>query len=743
MRRLATFVACMIPIMASAETVTFQSGEHETFSRLVLSVPRGTDWSVEPSERGYVARFGPEVSGFDLRGAFEKIPRDRIGNIEVGDRSIELLLGCDCPVEASLFAPGLVMIDVLDPGTEQTAAVLPQRPPVVQTPDVEPARTNGAASAAQTTLVEPITLPLFTPSERSAPIEPRFDLRPSIPEPRDTTIVEAERAILESFARAATQGIFDFPAQPLPPPLDGSDAPPPSIIAPVSDPMEGVPIPFAEGSEDRPGVVLRTGLDRSGPEDDLAPPTTCPLSSEVNVAAWGGSGEFTRVIPDLRRAVTNEAAGIEQEALLTLAKAYIHFGFGLEARHTLDQLPNPGTETPLLHALAALVDGEDIPSAALLPYRACGPSMEMWIALASGRLNDPSERISSAVVMGYRALPDPLRGHLGIRLAETFTQAGDLFTAEELLGVNPTTTTGGGRAAAIADANLQRASLGNDAERERLAQFIETSPRAEPTDLVRLLDLSEQTEMPVPEDTLDLAAAMRFENEGTDDAIALLDAEVRSTIASGRGFEALTLLNDANTTLPADRQMTLRSSAIAQLARDLDDTTFLTLAFGDLPTDLNVTAIHALVERLVVLGFPQDAERLLQRPAEGSEPERRAFLEAQIAVQLEAWEEIDALLTNVSPDNASVIDRQRREALGLGEGLDDAWANGDWARLSASDDPLLSRASAELLSPVAAPSETTRLADTSALIGDATNTRDLTRQLLDRFEIDEPLPSTP
>lgn len=97
------------------------SGEHGTFTRLVL--PRAADWtwSLEGAGPGPV-RLG--LSGGDPGTAdriFDRIPRTRLADIAVASDRVTLDLVCACPVEVTSLGSGHLMVDILDPPTTTSA----------------------------------------------------------------------------------------------------------------------------------------------------------------------------------------------------------------------------------------------------------------------------------------------------------------------------------------------------------------------------------------------------------------------------------------------------------------------------------------------------------------------------------------------------------------------------------------------------------------------------------------------
>ncbi len=192
MRLWIALIALLTPLTAMAGTVTFRSGEHADFSRLVLDIPPGTDWSLNRLADDYVLSLGEGMS-FDTSAAFDRIPRDRIAALETPPDTGELVvrLGCDCHAVAFLFAPGKLVIDVAD------GPAPPGSP-------FEVARDGATGEPGPD---RPI-LPLVTPApDRSAEAALLF----AIPEPDPVGGDPALAGLAADLSRAVAAGLLDAP----------------------------------------------------------------------------------------------------------------------------------------------------------------------------------------------------------------------------------------------------------------------------------------------------------------------------------------------------------------------------------------------------------------------------------------------------------------------------------------------------------------------------------------------------
>ncbi len=747
--RALVFLFVLWPQIGFAQVANIRSGEHADFSRLVVETSAGSDWSISEVPGGYRVTLGTGIQRIDTSNVFNLIPRTRIAAAQAAGNALTLTTPCACYLSAFLIRPGSLVIDVIDgapPAIQRfpSAFVLPLRAararPMSRPGD--PVTTEGLSDIEQVSSRRPaarVSLPLLP--ERQArdtlvltPIAPV--LPPVAPDP---ALTEAERAILESFARAATQGIFDFPARPVLPNAT-PDRPIPGQLTPITDPMDGVPIPLTQSDPLGPGFVLRSGIDR-GTDDSQRRPATCPAPGTLDLATWGENGAFSTLIPQLRADVTNAADHDQRDALIALAKAYVFYGFGREALQALHLAGDGAQEIPFVAALAQIVDNRPLRPADLLPYRACGTDIEAWIVLASGQIDTQNERRVSGIFVTHRGLPDALRGHLGVRLAEIFTQSGEPILAQRVLQTAQAATTGGGYAATVADINLEALTGGAQAEAAALDAMLNTTTRARPADMVRRLELALQNGEAISPDTLALAQALRFEADGNHDAIALAEVEVRA-LAAMADFDAARSLWDDTSPDMTPAQMARSFSDIAvNMAQYAPDAPFLLFAFEEPSTPFDAAAATAVAGRLSAVGFP--AQTLLVLAASDPITPDMSFLMAQSHAAL--GQSADALiaLDGLAGADAAAL---RNTVLGLSdpEGQDTtpdgAWRDGQWADLQVSDDQLLRDAAEALLSDPAPPNPDAPLDDSRGRLAAAADTRALAQDLLTRFPIEESPP---
>ncbi|EPX84170.1 hypothetical protein ruthe_02380 [Rubellimicrobium thermophilum DSM 16684] len=403
-------LAVLIGLPALAQQpVRLRGGEHGDFTRLVLPLPDGVDWTFAPAEGGFALRLSMPVS-FDLSEVFARIPRSRLTALTEEEGGVlTLAVPCDCHAETFLHRDRWLVIDLHDgPGPE--GALRPGQPaePVPETAGAEDRPDPVSAGAA----------------DGAAP--------PAGPAPALPAAGPNEQTLAEAIARAASLGLLE-PVPGLPPPSDpGPVRRPPTAVAlpPDPDPDPALLPPAL------PGLALH---DAAQIPDPAAPPALGPTGESClppeafDLAAWAGEEGFAAAIAPRLAAFTDARDRVDPEGAEALARTYVAFGLGREALVALAADGGASAGRDRLRLLARLVDGEAVDPDALEGQAGCLGPVALWRALARQSVAGTSPQERSAILVALRALPTPLRGSLALRLAEIHLAEGEAEDAAALL----------------------------------------------------------------------------------------------------------------------------------------------------------------------------------------------------------------------------------------------------------------------------------------------------------------------
>ena len=675
MRVLAALVLTFwLGAAASAQTVTVRAGEHSDFSRFVMLLPEGSRWRVDQSRGRARLDLGiPEVR-YDVAEVFRRIPRLRVEALDQaspGD-ALEFRLACDCRVESFVHNGRYLVIDVKDGPAPEDAPrqglVLPVNGVPYRFDLGVPTGEDGTA-AVETEAERPaepaplpdqsgptaLALPVVTRTYAgSDPGESPVQLPGAA---RIARVAELEQALNTDLARARGQGL-----------LAGTDAGGQAAQntedrqeVDRKEPERAPPEPQPKPRDRSAHLTVTTAMDRdfAAMADALAVDqdgnsVQCIPNRRLAVQEWAVAAPASTQIGHWRGQLTGALDAVNTEAALALARVYLHFGFGAEASQVLDFLPPDTPDLPLLRSLANLVDGNTLKGGN--PFRGqeqCDSDAVLWAVLASpDRIGTANEE---AVLQAVARLPVDLRTHLGAQVGRLYAGAGREDPADAALRtvrrvVEDETPAPGLAMAEAAIADLKGNHDAADTHRE---EVMETNNDLSPTALVDLVDSRLRSGAPLPPDIPDLAEGYALQYETADLGPALRRATALSDALTGAFDAAFGRLGDLAELDGENAAADLRETLLTLLAERASDMDFLKHALDqthgreDAFTD---ELSLALAGKLLGLGFPQQAIRLLAVSQAQPVPEGRRMLRAQAALAADLPHE--ALVATLGLDGA-------------------------------------------------------------------------------------------
>jgi len=581
-RWLIIFLA--LPAAVFSEPVTIRSGEHETFSRLVLSIGVGNEWGVTPESGGYVLDISGVSDGFDTSTIFARIPRERL--VAVAQRDVDSLflsVECDCYVDTFLWQPGQLVLDVVDG-------------PDPESPNVEPVET--LMSPTQTP-ARPMQLPNLLalnsdPSTPSTALEIPLELQQS---PTTSDLRETEEALITGLARAASQGFLN----PAVKDVEETVTQEMSVVE-VEEPedMPGPPIVLG-----RPGIGISTAMDRElallGDELESTLGDRCLPPDLFEISAWADGGALHEQIASLAEGLAGEFGEEPREAHDQLARLYIHFGFGSEARAVLSTDAALSQSRRVMSELAGIVD--DYPGAYSLisAQSGCETPGALWAFLVDPEVLEEQQK--NYILQQFFVLPQPLRGQISSRLSRKFLAVNDRDSASRILRAAENND-----AEVSHDVQASRALIAEESDDPVgalavLSSEAENNARTTPESLIRLINLALSQEQTPTEEDLILAATLREEYRGSPIAAELAVAEAAGWNGRGQYREALNLL-DGRSDDSANRVVDDVFSRIAETATTAE---FLEFAYADIPSAVLPQTENEMARRLIDVGFPERA----------------------------------------------------------------------------------------------------------------------------------------
>lgn len=625
--------AAQAPTPELRQSVLVLSGEHVGFTRLAMVLPGPGGWRIEQVAEGYALRLErPEIT-LDTSRIFDLVPRDRLSHVTRLPDGLLLGVSCDCHVRSFEDRPGVLVIDIVTGPPPQGAAQTPRpmprpeaEPPSPATFRPAPARTTESLGAAQAWIgwtADPDARPSGAPTEPDAPSATN--------DAPDTAIQAARHALFAQVGRAASQDLLRIALSPAP----GRFVPAAEREVGATSTIEDLPSP----NEQPLGISVETAFDRTTARN-AAPPLTatgfaCVPDERLDLAGWAAGSTPWASISTGRAALLGEFDTADATAIDRHVRAYLHLGFGAEARATLAAFPDaPVPDRELLVTIAAIVDDQHPEGALFDGMTGCDSAAALWAVLAAPEGNQTAQINTNAVLRAYSALPSHLREVLGHRLVERLLSAGESAAARSVAAALARTRPEG-RALDLIEARLQmpddatgaalrlsRVALGNDPESaEALILLVETELSrgrpVSPETVEALAAKAFELRGSVMGDRLAMAYALALGANGDFDAAFHVARTVAESGISPGGQAALT--------------ETLWRPLLKMLTSAGDDASFLRHTL-DMPQwrapDAPLTLRLPIARRLLDLGMAELALAALPERARVSTEEKRLRAEA-------------------------------------------------------------------------------------------------------------------
>ncbi|MCD9147111.1 hypothetical protein [Pseudophaeobacter flagellatus] len=532
----------------------------------------------------------------------------------------------------------------------------------------EPIGSRGAAVLAAGLEAElGLNQPQVAAPEKPAPEDknrelPEVNLLLNMDETARAAIVNAsEHRLLQQIGRAANQGLLDVAQAE----VDGNR------------PLETL------GRSDRPlnpldNVSVTSAIDRQTGLFATRDPATkaddhCLPDRQIAVHSWGNESSFSDQLGPLRGALVREFDDINPASVRALAKLYLYFGFGAEARSTLAMLPpervDPGEQATLL-AMADLMDGRDLGiNHPFSGQQGCNSEAALWSVLADDSLRKTAN--TDAIQQGFARLPVHLRVNFGPQLSALFAESEELHIAEAILR-----SVGRTGMEHVPELNLAEAAIAElegdtNVVAEKLTDEVAGRTESAPTALIDLITLSYNERKALSPDVPELIASYELESRDTELGAALRQAGVMALALTGQFPQAFDEMQNVTRRDGPAARVDVIEPLMTLLTERADDVTFLqyALVFAGRATAAEAAPVaEIMARRLLDLGFAEQAQSLLQKLALEPENKDRRLMMAETALAL--GKPHNALVELMGLDG-SAANRMRAEAL---------WRNGEYAR---------------------------------------------------------------
>ena len=723
MWRTLTFLALLVVTsQGRAQEIVVRSGAHDSFSRLVLRIPRDREWSLENT--GNSARFmlAGHRSGFDTSRVFTFIDRRHVQEIIARADGFDIAFACDCVATSFVERNEFVVIDIAKRPSSRPAfrfgttaspiwpssdvrLTFPPEPQSVQTPELAPEQpTERLAELSEVPEARDIVGSLnnlVTPEGRS-------DTKSA------TQLAEAQEKLAQRVAIAATRGVLDPTQRPIELPFDTDR---PQINTEIFDSSDEEP--EADTTSEEPNALnLRITSSSDVPTRVLAPEleatsmgVRCIAPEMTAVEQWGTERTPMQQIAEYRALLFTEFDRLDEEVAVDLAKLYLHYGFGAEAQQVLSIEPSLARRNPALMEIAETMEyGHTRDGAYLKHFADCASSAALWAILAQETL-DPAVPIDAdAALRAATALPMHLRRFVAPKLSRRLLEYGDAIRAETALRSVDRTPEPATAQSEMARAELQMSKGETEAAQQTLSDIVTSNEQQSAEALIKFVDSHLEADTQIDESVATLVEAYDVEMRGDPLGAELKRTHVLALAKSGQfdaAFRALTRMKSRN---GPETDNELRALLLDIVTRSANNIVFLEKAFAHSQNAVKLgkpRVAFAMAKRAAELGFPQLADLILQGEPDIPMSTKARELKARISLDLGRPPEAEAQLFGLESDaadrlraRAKTMENSHAEAIGLYDRLGEqdqsvraAWLAEDWSRLGNED--------ASLFAPVA------------------------------------------
>ncbi|MDX1742015.1 MAG: hypothetical protein R3186_00245 [Ruegeria sp.] len=594
MNRFALITAAMIAAAsgAAAKDLTVRSGEHESFTRLVVHVPPDTGWVLKHTRNGARLHVALKDATYKSGSVFRRLTQNRLTAVSQAKpgAALELEFGCDCVASAYLFKKTMIVIDIA-PGSLPPSLISD-----VPLPVLPEARKEDPAPESEL-VMDTLALPLLNLNAN------RFEdqLSTRLLQGADRDIVDLNIAAVGPRASTSKQEVF------VPPDLEMNIQ-----VTSILDDLEGLlgaDIPELERRRD------------------------CVPSDELAFKDWSDSRPFAVQVAQLRSELFQEFDTVDTQKALELAKLFAYSGFGAEAMAALNLLEDQSPETERVAAIGRVLDNgplnENNPFSGL---QRCDSDAALWAVLTEGQLQEDANL--TAIEQSFVRLPDHLRRHVGPALSDILVNGEELDAARRVLRsvdrVNTETN------ASLAHAKASVASAEGDASKTEalLTEAIESSDATfeAPLALARLVDKRWRERGAISPKELELADSYTVEFRHADIG-EMMKRTLAVALSLGQEFDAAL---DALAELPENEDTAdALDRVVLILTERAEDATFSRriLALPKKQSDsLTTDTAIAVANRLAALGFSKQARALANRPQDRLRRDELAQVRARAAL---------------------------------------------------------------------------------------------------------------
>ncbi|MEM6890562.1 MAG: hypothetical protein AAF636_20890 [Pseudomonadota bacterium] len=657
---LLTCVWACAPLAVFAQSIDVVAGEHEQFTRFVLRLPEDTQWNLSTERGTATIELDGHEDGFNFNNVFNRIPKLRVENLQQTGNRLIFRLNCMCEVVTFIAEGEFLAIDILDG------------------PQLPEARDDLTVSAGTSVLVRR-QLPdsnfsfgdLLWQTEINRAERESDDtiqaaegsLAPANLSAQQEVIAETRAQLVTGFSMAASRGILQLET-------DGrlqqktSPAAEETIIFDPSANTPDVKPPF--GSNIR--VTTSSDLPSSNSNGHLLTgDQNCLNVHDLDISEWVTDEPYSVQIGKARTDLYDALDSPDLKSIEKLARIYLHFGFGPEAKQIL-RLKNKDTlSKPALADIADILEYGFVRNPRVLHLGLnCPTDAALWAVLSAQSLPKEQQVKTDAVLRALNGLPFHLRKFLAPKVTERLLEIGETEAADAALRTI-LRSSGNEDGAEFAMAALEQAK-GDENGVERLSRLVASGSQVSPEALIDLVAAKVADKGTVSADKALLLESYVFQLSGGEQSASLVEANIIAAAKSAQFRKSFDLLSEHAGMLETQRRAPAVTSIILdELTRQADDIVFvavITQSRDMLTPGVEPKAIIEASRRALQLGFFELARNLVKKIPQNSLTSDVGLVQAQIGLSQGNFSDALAQLARLSGHDVDRVRATVNEAAG-------------------------------------------------------------------------------
>ena len=712
-RILVVLFASLWCSLASSESIPVSSGEHGDFSRLVFEGSGIRGWVYDQAENDYTIRFPNHRDGFKTQTVYKYIKNDRVKSFTTQNSNFRFQVGCECVVDVFEIGKTVLVVDIKEIKDNPTKSntefmeipTLPQSSQPLQfgarlsNPRLEEFTPASNVSRILQE-VDPIQLTSQSkPSVARLPISGQaLNDQPSAAQRENLQVIQEQ--LIQEIGSASSRGLLSPDLVFRQPSINRKN---PQVDVSIFNSSH---IQQNETETQNRQIRITSSADNLFPENPMdgimSSGQKCINLDRVDINAWSDNRPFEQQLGDRRSAIFGEFDQIDESNSIALVRLYIHFGFGAEAKNTLNLIEGGFKKWPELFEIAQILEyGSAEDGRVLQKYSECDSVAALWAVMSSRTLSEGKIVNTQAVLRALDSLPAHLRKLLSPDLSMRLLKYGDRPSAQtamrnlDRLGIQLD-----GRAL-LASAEIEISKGESDVAEKMLTDVVNSNSEFSARALIGLIKSEMDTGRTIDIATASLVEAYATELNGSPIGDELKRIHILALAKSGQFDKAF----DAVKKLSALQNVqALKSNLFEILSTEAKDANFLKIVFAQIPSLVEMEDkdnVFEVAKRLQKLGFSETSERILIDANVGVNTPEQKKLRAEIALNLGRPAAASAFLIDLEGHDVIKLMAQAKEkksewtsAYNLYSQVDDfeaaqnnAWLAEEWQSLT---DPSIS-----------------------------------------------------